>query len=122
MEPLGTITKYYPFIEEDLQNSLTSLMAQSSSYFDFVQKLANYVLENDVHPHLAYIAAVQSWWIRVVELMTAIASKYHDFAPIQVWKYPIRGAVSDQAKQKTAFQQSLKRALGECSEDWILVE
>ncbi len=122
MEPLGTITKYYPFIEEGLQKTLTSLMEESQSYFGFVLKLANHVLENDVHPHLAYIAAVQSWQTRVVELMDAIALKFHDFAPIQPWKYPFRVSVSDPIIQNESFQQNLYRGLEGCNEDWILVE
>jgi hypothetical protein len=37
MKPLGTITKYYPFIDEDLKAILNSLMDVSRSYYDLVQ-------------------------------------------------------------------------------------
>ena len=62
VEPLGTITKYYKFIDEETKTILDSLMDESSSYFDFVRRLCDVVLENEVPVNLAYIAAVQAWW------------------------------------------------------------
>jgi hypothetical protein len=49
MKPMGTITKYYPFIDEETKSILNSLMEESSSYFDFVQRLCDVVLENENH-------------------------------------------------------------------------
>jgi len=53
MKPLGTITKYYPFIDEDLKAILNSLMDVSRSYYDLVQRLCTFVLASDVPDELA---------------------------------------------------------------------
>jgi len=61
LRPMGTITKYYPFIDEETKSILNSLMDESSSYYDFVQRLCEVVLEKEVPVNLAYLAAVQAW-------------------------------------------------------------
>ena len=52
MKPMGTITKYYPFIDEESRSILDSLMEESSSYNDFVLRLSEVVLENEVPVNL----------------------------------------------------------------------
>ncbi|MFW9907635.1 MAG: hypothetical protein ACFFEF_03595 [Candidatus Thorarchaeota archaeon] len=122
MKPLGTITKYYPFIEEKLQRTLNRLMDESECYFEFAQKLAKYVMENDVDVHLAYLATRLIWWTQVPDLIESIALKYHDYEPIQAWKYPLRGAITDQVNYEMEFQKTLIKAIEQCTDDWIRVE
>jgi len=65
MKPMGTITKYYPFIDEETKDILDALMDESSSYYDFVQRLCEFTLNNEVPVNLAYLATVQAWWCRM---------------------------------------------------------
>ena len=56
MKPMGTITKYYPFVDEETKSILGTLMDGSSSYYDFVQQLCEVVLEDEdriVNPYFA---------------------------------------------------------------------
>ncbi len=76
MKPMGTITKYYPFIDEETKSILNSLMDESSSYYDFVLRLSNMILANEVPVDLVFIAAVQVWWCRTHETMSQIQEKY----------------------------------------------
>ena len=62
MKPLGTITKYYPFIGEDLKVILNSLMDVSRSYYDLVQRLGTFVLASDVPDELA----INLSWIKIL--------------------------------------------------------
>ena len=43
MEPIGTITKYYQFVDEETKSILSTLMDEASSYYDFVNLLQYYV-------------------------------------------------------------------------------
>ncbi|MFW9908209.1 MAG: hypothetical protein ACFFEF_06510, partial [Candidatus Thorarchaeota archaeon] len=87
MDPLGTITKYYPFLEKEIQTILDSLMKESTSYYDFVHRLAQYVLENEGDLHLAYLAAVHVSKIRETELIQDIATKYSNTHHVKLWGY-----------------------------------
>ena len=60
MKPLGSITKYYPFLDEETQEVLDSLMASSYNYSDFVHQLVEKVSEDDSNDALIFLAAVHT--------------------------------------------------------------
>ncbi len=122
MKPLGTITKYYPFIDEETKSTLDSLMEESSSYYDFVQRLCNEVLENEVPVNLAYLAAVQAWWCRTEETMKLIQEKFKDVPCIRPWGYVHGEAESDQVRYHDDVVESIEKALDTSLEDWIEIE
>ena len=53
LKPIGTVTKYYPFLDDEVKNILDSIMVRAENYYDFVNLLGNIVLEEDVPVHLA---------------------------------------------------------------------
>ncbi|MHA2143759.1 MAG: tetratricopeptide repeat protein [Candidatus Thorarchaeota archaeon] len=56
MKPLGTITMYFPFLEEETSATLESLMQTSLNYSDFLDRLADRILEEDSSPMLVFYA------------------------------------------------------------------
>ena len=122
MEPLGTITKYYPFIDEETKSILNSLMAESSSYYDFVQRLCDVVIENEVPVNLVYLAAVQAWWGKTEETMKLIQEKYKDLLWIKPWAYYLGSMVRDQALYHDAVVEAITKAVNSSRKDWIETE
>ncbi|MFW9889311.1 MAG: tetratricopeptide repeat protein [Candidatus Thorarchaeota archaeon] len=122
MKPLGTITKYYPFIDEESKSILDSIMDDSSSYNDFVQKLGEVVLENEVPANLAYVAAVQAWWCRFEETMNRIQEKYNEVLWIRPWGYYHGSMERDQILQHDELVGSIDKAIDCSHEDWIETE
>jgi tetratricopeptide (TPR) repeat protein len=122
MKPIGTITKYYPFIDEESKTILDSLMDESSSYFDFVQRLCTMVLENEVSINLSYLAAVQAWWCREKETMDRIQKKFDDKVCIKPWGYPIDSALSSQARYHDDVVDVIEEAIETPLSDWMVAE
>ncbi|MFX1261903.1 MAG: tetratricopeptide repeat protein [Promethearchaeota archaeon] len=122
MKPMGTITKYYPFIDEESKSILDSIMDDSSSYNDFVQKLSEVVLENEVPVNLAYVAAVQAWWCRFEETMNRIQEKYNEVLWIKPWGYYHGSMERDQILQHDELVGSIDKAIDCSHEDWIETE
>lgn len=56
MDPIGTITCYFPLIEEETKNVLESTMAEASDYYDFVHRLCELVLKSDSPIMVVYFA------------------------------------------------------------------
>ena len=56
MEPLGTITVYFEFIDEDTRKILESIMTETDNYFDFVNMLTQRVLNTDSSDLVVYFA------------------------------------------------------------------
>ncbi len=122
MEPLGTITKYYPFIDEETKSILDSLMDESSSYYDFVQRLSDMVLKNEVPVNLAYIAAVQTWWGKTEKTMKLIQEKFKDVPWIKPWAYYLGSMVRDQALYHDAVVEAIEKGVDSSGKDWIETE
>ncbi len=122
MEPLGTITKYYPFIDEESRSVLNSLMDESSSYYDFVQRLCTYILENEVPVNLAYIAAGQAWWTRTEETMKRIQEKYGTVPCVRPWAHLHATIGTDQAKYHDPVVEAIDEVIGTSIEDWMKTE
>ena len=122
MKPMGTITKYYPFIDEESKSILNSLMEESSSYYDFVQRLSEVVIEREVPTNLAYIATVQAWWCRLEVQMKSIYEKYNNVDWIKPWVYYHGSLERDQVLQHDAVVQSIEAAIDSSLQDWIETE
>jgi tetratricopeptide (TPR) repeat protein len=122
MKPMGTITKYYPFIDEETKTILDSLMEESSSYYDFVQRLCQVVLENEVSVNLVYIAAVHAWWCRTEETINLIQEKHTDVSCIRPWGYALTSGQSDQTKYHDDVVEAIEKATETSLDDWIVME
>ncbi|MFW9813805.1 MAG: tetratricopeptide repeat protein [Candidatus Thorarchaeota archaeon] len=120
MEPLGTITKYYPFIDDETKSNLGTLMKESSSYFDFIQRLSNTVLENESPDNLVYIAAAHCWYAG--DIKSAILDKYNSLATIAPWRYYWGTHESWKFENCQVILHSLDSALESSKENWIATE
>jgi hypothetical protein len=122
MKPMGAITKYYPFIDEETKTILDSLMEESSSYYDFTQKLCDVVLTNDVPTNLVYIAAVQAWWCRLEDVIVLINQKFKDTPHIVPWGNIHASLERDQIRFHDIVVNAIEHLVEEDADDWILTE
>ncbi len=122
MKPMGTITKYYPFIDEETKVILDSLMDESSSYYNLVNRLCELVLENEVPVNLAYIAAVHSWWCRLEDKKGLIQERYKDVPCIRPWGYAHNSIQRDQILYHDAVVEGIGKTLQSSIEDWMETE
>ena len=122
MKPMGTIIKYYPFIDEETKDILNSLMEESSSYYDFVQQLCEVVLNDEVPVNLAYLAAVHAWWCRMRGTVQLIAERYRDVLWIKPWVYVVDSGERDQALAHDAAIESIEKAREHSVDDWIEID
>ncbi|MFW9788821.1 MAG: hypothetical protein ACFFE1_14160, partial [Candidatus Thorarchaeota archaeon] len=122
MKPMGTITKYYPFIDEESKSILDSLIDESNSYYDFVQRLCNMVLEKDTSDNLVYIAAAQCWYADFSDLRNAVLEKYNSLTSIRPWTYYWGTQESYKHENCQAILQSLDSALKPPIDSWIAAE
>jgi len=122
LKPMGTITKYYPFIDEETKSILDALTDESSSYYDFVQRLCEVVLENEVPVNLAYLAAVHAWWCRIEDTKILIQEKYRDVPGISPWAYGHNSVERDQVRFHGDVVEGINNAIDSSVEDWMEVE
>jgi hypothetical protein len=56
MEPMGTITQYFPFIKEETRSVLERVMHEASDFHDFIDRLCEFVLTTDSPVMVVYFA------------------------------------------------------------------
>jgi len=85
MEPLGTITKYYAFIDEETQKILDSVMKETKNYRDFVVRLGERVVNEELSPMLAYFAVRHAKALNIFDVIDKINEFYGDIDIISPW-------------------------------------
>jgi len=119
---MGTITKYYPFIDEETKSILNTLMSDSSSYYVFVQRLCEIVVKNEVPEDLVFLAAIHVWWCRIRGTVTLLGDKYGEIHFIKPWLYIVDSGERDQAMVHDVVVEHIEKAIGNSIEDWMEVD
>ncbi|MFX1369224.1 MAG: hypothetical protein ACFFAY_11535 [Promethearchaeota archaeon] len=76
MEPIGTITMYFPFLEGETTEILQDIMNNAYNYYDFVQRLNERVLSNGCPDSVIYFAIHHSALLLDIDSIDSIAKKY----------------------------------------------
>jgi tetratricopeptide (TPR) repeat protein len=121
MKPIGTITNYFPFLEEETQNILSDIMEKASDYYDFVLRLGNMVCDEDVSSELAYFTAVHVFFVREKPLQERLKEKYEDRPEILVWTFPLTGAAESELYRDEA-KALLSKVFSTKPPDWMLID
>ncbi|KXH73825.1 MAG: hypothetical protein AM326_10375 [Candidatus Thorarchaeota archaeon SMTZ-45] len=89
MEPIGTITNYFPFLKEETVDVLKEVMDQATNYYDFVVRLGSKACDEDVSLELAYMAALHVWRSEERSLQDRLREKFNDTPEILVWTFSL---------------------------------
>ncbi len=117
MQPIGTITNYFPFLEDDTISVLKSVMEAASNYYDFAVRLGNKVSDEDVSLEIAYMAAMHLFHAYERGLQEKLREKYIDSPEILVWTFP-----RDSPIPRDEVLGILSRAIENNPPDWILID
>jgi tetratricopeptide (TPR) repeat protein len=118
MEPLGTITMCFPYVDENTKETLELLMNEAENYADFAEKLCDRVSSESSSPVMEYLAFSFAYWIENFNLIDRLeaAGKVSDLAkPLFLYVKVERGANISWNEVKT----SLVNALDVAPNDWI---
>ena len=76
MEPIGTITMYFPFLDDESRTLLQEIMDDANNYHDFVMCLNERVLNENVPDLAIYFAIHHSALLLDMDGIEAIGKKY----------------------------------------------
>ena len=82
---LGTITKYYPFIDTKTREVLDSVMDEAENYRDFVVRLVEKVVSEESSALLVYFSAMHATRLLVPESIAKVAETYGDIDIARPW-------------------------------------
>ncbi|MHA2042618.1 MAG: hypothetical protein ACW975_12235 [Candidatus Thorarchaeota archaeon] len=116
MKPLGTITMYFPFLNQETASEVESIMNQAENYYDFVLRLTDRACQDDAPWHLAYLAAIHSWRLSSTKAKEKLLERFSDDQIIKIWIMP---------QHRLGFERlfaEIELAEEATDEDWILLE
>ena len=121
MEPIGTITQYFPFIDEDTKNVLEDLMTKASDYYDFAQRLRELVLNKDSPIMVVYFAIYHSMLamdFKYIEKIGKIYGHHQILGTNLFFSSAYQGNYEDVKK----VHELADAVLATDPEDWIVLE
>ncbi len=121
MKPIGTITQYFSFIDEQTKTVLENVMREATDYCDFVEKLDNMVINNDSPVMVVYFAIHFSMIGHNYKLIDKIREKYGHhliLGPNLFYSSVYQGTYRDAEKVHELADAVLKLQ----PEDWLALE
>jgi tetratricopeptide (TPR) repeat protein len=121
MDPIGTITAYFPFIDEETKNVLERTMIEASDFYDFVQKLGELVLKNDSPIMVVYFAihnAILALDFPLIDMIRERYGEHQILGPNLFMSSAFQGSVEDIEK----VHEMADAILATEPEDWIALE
>ncbi|MFX1483884.1 MAG: tetratricopeptide repeat protein [Promethearchaeota archaeon] len=118
MKPLGTITMYFPHVDENTRKAIEQIMSEAGNYADFAERLCDRVISEPSSPLLEYLAFLFAYRIENFNLTDKleIAGKVTDLSrPLLLMVELERGARISWSEMKT----SIKSALEVAPNDWV---
>ncbi|MFW9863676.1 MAG: hypothetical protein ACFFEX_13905 [Candidatus Thorarchaeota archaeon] len=76
MKPIGTITMYFLFLDEESRGILQNIMDEACNYYDFVQRLNERVLSENSPELVVYFAIHHSALLLDIDSIDSISKKY----------------------------------------------
>jgi tetratricopeptide (TPR) repeat protein len=121
MEPIGTITQYFPFIEEETKDVLELVMTEASDYYDFVQRLRSLVLDTDSPVMVVYFAIHHSMIAMDFKYIPKIGEKYghHQILGPNLFAASVRLGDYENVKK---IHELADAVLATKPKDWIALE
>ena len=114
MEPLGTITMYYQFLDSEIVDILDGIMQEANDYRDFCEQLVEHVITEDLPTELAYLAGVHVWNIGSYDLVHRLRPKFGNTIQMLGWIWKTR-----RREQYESLDKWAEVVLSEDYEDWI---
>ncbi len=121
MEPLGTITSYFPFLDKETHSILESIMNEAYDYYDFVNTLTERVLEIDCSEMLVYFAIHHAANLFNLKAINEIGKKYVD-SPILLPNLFFASAVQGNAEDFENVRKSADAILATNPDEWLALE
>lgn len=83
MQPLGSITVYFPFIDNETKTILKTTMEKASDYSDFVKLLKELALETDCSDLIVYFTIHHAAQLLDLKAIDLIGQKYPDIPMVK---------------------------------------
>ena len=117
MEPFGTITNYYPFLSEETRSIVDSILKDAEGFTDFVERLVNIFLAQEVATDLAVFTAIMVRIVRDQDISNKVRSHLQADVLLKPWSFFLFDGSWEEYKKDQPI--AVKEALATSPASWI---
>ncbi|MGY5871885.1 MAG: tetratricopeptide repeat protein [Candidatus Thorarchaeota archaeon] len=122
MDPIGTITRYYPFVDNESVHVLESVVSKSKDLRDFVHNLADEVIHQNQSSDLIFLAVLFASQTGETDIKYKISEKHGNEILIKPWIIPSwTPTESGLESGVNQIAEVVEVAINTNPEDWILL-
>jgi hypothetical protein len=121
VEPFGTVTNFYPFLSDEIRETVESILHEAEGYDDFVSKLVDTVLAHDVPNDLTYFTAIHTCISGNREIGLRLRPLLIDDIVLKPWSIPYTESLESSEELLKGFPPALMKALDEVSGNWVQI-
>jgi tetratricopeptide (TPR) repeat protein len=117
VEPIGTVTNFYPFLSERTVQTIKSSLEIAEGYDDLVSRLVDIVLEQDSTNDLSIFTTIHVWLSTNYEIFMKLLPKIREDDILEVWTFiHFRGTAEE---FENLYPLTLKNALKVADQLWV---
>ncbi len=121
MEPIGNITNYFPFIDTQSREILTTIMNESKDYGDFLLRLCERVCSEDAPRDARYLFLRLSMFVWEVQLVRKFAETRNVSDLERPLVLLMKGILGEKIEWQE-MQKALKTAIETVEDDWLMYD
>ncbi|MFX1367121.1 MAG: hypothetical protein ACFFAY_00765 [Promethearchaeota archaeon] len=120
MEPIGTTTKFYPFLKQETRERIDALVEEAENYRDFTKKLIKSIEQESMASELSQFAVIQTYAAFQYddEVWTLVLPRCDEDIVTRPWMYSNNPQIQHQEHQEN-FNRVVENALTSDVPDWI---
>ncbi|MHA1906426.1 MAG: tetratricopeptide repeat protein [Candidatus Thorarchaeota archaeon] len=85
MKPIGTVTKYYPFLSQGTVKTIERILDGASTYREFVRNLVDYTLAEETLDDLKHFTVIQRWHLSDPEVWHKVLPLTEEVLLLKPW-------------------------------------
>jgi tetratricopeptide (TPR) repeat protein len=119
MKPIGTITKYFRFIDSETQRIIESIMESVYNYWEFVETLCQCASSVTSSDNLVFLAAVHAANVRHLEGLELLWANHSNCPLILPYLARVGVMVSGESSSYSFGQRDADRIFAMALDEWI---
>lgn len=119
MEPIGTITNFYPFLTENTRTIVEAVLNEADGYDDFVSKLVDFAITRNKTDDLLYFTTIHACWSVEPAIFNKLRPRILGDVMVKPWSFSFIYWQGSTGELHQGFRSSIRQALEISPETWV---
>jgi tetratricopeptide (TPR) repeat protein len=119
MKPLGTITKYFPFVDDETRSIVESIMSSAYNYHDFVFRLVERVCTEESLSELVHLAVIHKGNLGEDKLHYRLREKYYHTPIVRPYLLLTDATLNETPSLRNDAKSEIEAVLASNPDEWV---